>query len=165
MPQSGARPGLVDLLRCGGPCEYIGSIQATTRRPLLSCTTPLISLPFEAAPPPLFAKRTTMKAMAKIAAMNHGRVFRLNTRVSIRLPHLLHRTGGRRRRHRSGGHGSVRHPAACAAACAVADCFDVHFRLVLLAGEIVIADVQRDVRPERGEHGIERRLPGLVGGG
>src|SRR5258708_1627544 len=164
MPQSGARPGLVDLCKAGGPCEYIGSIQATTRRTLLSCTTPLISLPFDAAPPPLFARRTTMKAMAKIAAMNHGRFFRLNPRSGIRLPHLLHRArGGRRWRHRTVCHGSVRHSAACATACTATDRLDIHFGLALLPEEVVIVDVQREVRPQRVEYGIESRLPRLVG--
>src|SRR5256885_10979565 len=51
-------------LMCGGPCEYIGSIHAVTRRPESSCVTPSISFDV----PPRFAISTTTKAAAKIAA-------------------------------------------------------------------------------------------------
>src|SRR5712691_10593820 len=78
MPQSSARPGLFERVVCGGPCEIIGSTHWITRRPLLSCTTPLISLLFDAVPP-LFANTTTTSAIARAAVMTQGRFWRLKS--------------------------------------------------------------------------------------
>src|SRR5712691_10862668 len=146
---------------CGGPWEYMGPSHAVTRRPLLSCTTPLISLSFEPAPPPVFATSTTMSARAKTAVMVHGRVCLLKSRLVMFVKSSLHRCAGPRRRgsHRRRGHRAC---AGDAAPRTAADGVDVGFRLHLLAEKVVVVDIERDVRAQRPEDGIERRLPALV---